>query len=81
MSAMWTFLKGVATEIEADILIGLLEQENIPVRKHYPGIGNLKASYGLLNGVELYVPDVLILQAKELIASIPTNDFEDSFED
>jgi hypothetical protein len=78
---MWAFLKGVATEIEADILIGLLEQENIPVKKHYPGIGNLKAAYGLLNGVELYVPDDLILQARELLASIPVNDFEDSSED
>ncbi len=66
---MWAFLINVTTEIEADILIGLLEQENIPSKKLYPGIGNLKATYGLMNGVEVYVPDNLILRAKDLLGS------------
>lgn len=66
---MWVFLTSVATEIEADILIGLLEQENFPAKKIYPGIGNLKATYGLMSGVEIYVPKDLIIQAKELLAS------------
>lgn len=65
---MWDLLISVTTEIEADILIGLLEQENIPSRKIYPGIGNLKASYGLMSGVDVYVPNQLILQAKELLS-------------
>lgn len=66
---MWIFLTSVATEIEADIVIGLLEQENIAVKKIYPGIGNLKATYGLMSGVEIYVPKDLILQAKDLLLS------------
>lgn len=64
---MWVFLTSVATEFEADILIGLLELENIPTKKIYPGIGNLKATYGLMSGVEIYVPKDLILLAKDLI--------------
>jgi hypothetical protein len=67
---MWSFLTSVATEIEADILLGLLDQEKIPVRKVYPGIGNLKATYGLLNGVELYVPESQLQLAKILLNSI-----------
>ena len=66
---MWVFLTSVATEIEADILLGLLEQENIPVRKVFPGIGNLKATYGLMSGVEVYVPEEQIRQAKILLNS------------
>jgi hypothetical protein len=67
--AMWVFLTSVTTEIEADILIGLLHQEGIPTRKIYPGIGNLKATYGLISGVEIYVPDAMRLKAKELLGS------------
>lgn len=66
---MWTFLINVTTDIEADILIGLLEQENIPAKKIYPGIGNLKATYGLMSGVDVYVPDNMILQAKDLLGA------------
>lgn len=66
---MWVFLSSVTTEIEADILIGLLEQENIPARKIYPGIGNLKATYGLISGVEIYVQNDHILQAKAILDS------------
>lgn len=73
----WTFLTSVRTEIEADILIGLLELDNIPIKKNYPGMGNLRASYGLINGVEIYVPKDLIFQAKEILSTIDKNDFED----
>jgi hypothetical protein len=66
---MWAFLISVTTDVEADILSGLLEQENIPAKKLYPGIGNLKATYGLISGVDVYVPDNLILQAKAILES------------
>lgn len=68
---MWSFLIGTGTEIEADILIALLEQENIPAQKHFPGIGNLKATYGLISGVGIYVPEHLLAQAQELIQAEP----------
>lgn len=77
--AMWVFLTSVSTEIEADILIGLLEQESFPTQKIYPGIGNLKATYGLMSGVDIYVPKDLLLQAKDLIvSSLEASSFSES---
>lgn len=67
--SMWGFLISVTTEVEADILIGLFEQENIPARKIYPGFGNLKATYGLISGVEIYVQSDYLLQAKAILDS------------
>lgn len=78
---MWAFLKSVASEIEADIIIALLGQENIPVKKHYPGIGNLKTTYGIMNGVDLYVPKNQLLQAKERLSLIPDPNSVEFFND
>lgn len=63
----WVLLANVTTEVEADIISGLLMDADIPIRKAYPGVGNLKAAYGLINGVEIYVPLELIEQAKAII--------------
>ncbi|MEL1135959.1 DUF2007 domain-containing protein [Desulfitobacterium sp. THU1] len=63
----WLFLTNVTTEIEADIVIALLEQAEIPAQKAFPGSGNLKATYGLINGVEIYVPEDWMEQAKEIL--------------
>lgn len=65
----WVYLTSVMTEVEADIVIGLLEQEHIPAQKAFPGIGNLKATYGLINGVEIYVPKEQAMQAKEILSA------------
>ena len=78
---MWTFLINVTTDIEADILIGLLEQENIPSKKIYPGIGNLKATYGLMSGVDVYVPNNKILQAKDLLGSPLEENLDFNYDD
>ncbi|MGE4274310.1 MAG: DUF2007 domain-containing protein [Desulfitobacterium sp.] len=66
----WLFLTNVTTEIEADIVIALLEQAEIPTRKAFPGSGNLKATYGLINGVEIYVPEDWMEQAKEILEAV-----------
>lgn len=65
----WAFLTCVITEVEADIVIGLLEQEHIPALKAFPGIGNLRATYGIINGVEIYVPKEQVRQAKEILST------------
>lgn len=67
--AHWVFLTNVLTEVEADIIFGLLEQEGIPAQKAYPGVGNLKAAYGLINGVEIYVPKDYVEQAKDILSA------------
>lgn len=47
----WSYPYGVTQEIEADIIIGLLNEESIPVIKQYPEAGGfLKKAYGLATG-------------------------------
>ena len=64
---MWALVTYVDSEFEADVVIGLLEQEGIPTKKAYPGISNLRDSYGLVKGVEIYVPEECSQLAKEII--------------
>lgn len=64
---MWALVTYVDSEFEANVVVGLLEQEGIPTKKTYPGISSLKESYGLVKGVEIYVPEECIQLAKELI--------------
>ena len=53
----WSYLCGVTQDLEADIIIGLLNEESIPTIKQYPEAGAfLKIAYGLTTGVDLYVP-------------------------
>lgn len=64
---MWTYLISVNSDIEADVIIGLLEEANIPTEKKDPG--GLKASYGIINGIEVWVPSELLEQAQELLTT------------
>lgn len=68
---MWCFLISVNSEIEADIINGLLEEAKIPTQKKYPG--GLKASYGIINGVEVWVPSDSLEQAQGLLTELPPN--------
>ncbi|HEY8909329.1 MAG TPA: hypothetical protein VIM51_03480 [Desulfosporosinus sp.] len=53
----WSYLCGVTQDLEADIIIGLLNEESITAIKQYPDAGAfLKIAYGLTTGVDLYVP-------------------------
>ncbi len=64
----WSYLWGVMHDYEADIIIGLLNEEGVPAIKHYPDAGAfLKIAYGLPTGVDLYVPTVLRQAALQLI--------------
>ncbi|AHF06885.1 putative signal transducing protein [Desulfitobacterium metallireducens] len=66
---MWSFLVSVNSEMEADIINGILEEANIPTQKKYPG--DLKASYGIINGVEVWVPSNSLELAQALLAALP----------
>jgi len=64
----WSYLWSVTQEIEADIIIGLLNEERIPGTKQYPEpAGFLKKAYGLSTGVDIYVPTDLREVALQLI--------------
>ena len=69
---MWSLLISVSTEVEADIIKGLLDQSEILVQKKYP-LGSLKDSYGIVNGVELWVPADDLDQARTLINPLIQN--------
>ena len=64
---MWALVTYVDSEFEADVVVGLLEQEGIPTKKAYPGISNFRDSYGLVKGVEIYVPEECRQLAKDII--------------
>lgn len=64
----WTYLCGVGQDLEADIIIGLLEAQNIPAFKRYPGAGEfMKIAYGLTSGVDIFVPGQYLDNAKDLL--------------
>lgn len=64
----WSYLCGVTKDLEADIIIGLLNEESIPAIKQYPDAGaSLKIAYGLTTDVELYVPTISLETALQLI--------------
>lgn len=75
----WSYLCGVSQEYEADIIIGLLNQESILAIKQYPDAGAfLKIAYGLTTGVDLYVPfgsrEAALQLIKESLSVPPDND-------
>ncbi|MDD2572956.1 MAG: DUF2007 domain-containing protein [Bacillota bacterium] len=64
----WEHLVFLYSEMEADIVRGLLETAGIPVIKTYKGMGVLHKVYtGKATGVDLYVPAERLVQAKELL--------------
>ncbi|NLZ90984.1 MAG: DUF2007 domain-containing protein [Clostridiales bacterium] len=64
----WEHLVFLYSEMEADIVIGLLETEGIPVIKTYKGMGVLHKVYtGKATGVDLFVPQRKLEQARKLL--------------
>ena len=64
----WAFLVNVFNDIEADIVLSLLESENIPARKHYPSGGIFsKTILGTVKNVDIYVHDEKLEFAKEVL--------------
>lgn len=77
----WSYLCGVAQDLEADIIIGLLNEDGIPVIKQYPEAGSfLKIAYGLTTGVDLYVPTDLGEAALQLIKDSLSTPIDNQYE-
>ena len=84
----WSYLFSVSQDFEADIIIGLLNEESILAIKQYPDAGAfLKITYGLTTNVDLYVPfgsrEVALQLIKESL-SVPLdndNDNDNEFEE
>ncbi len=66
----WTYLTDAFNEIEADIICGLLESENIPVKKEYNGpYPGLKVILGQESGFSIMVPAAYRQRARDLLAN------------
>ncbi|ODA42803.1 hypothetical protein DSBG_0421 [Desulfosporosinus sp. BG] len=80
----WSYLCGVTQDLEADIIIGLLNEDSIPAIKQYPEAGAfLKIAYGLTTGVDLYVPTDVREAALQLIQeslSVPIDNEDENEE-
>jgi len=64
----WVKLTCLSGEIEADILFGLLETNEIPAAKVYPGATQVMKVYmGTAIGVEVHVPEDRLQDAKEIL--------------
>lgn len=64
----WQHFLYIFNETEADIVMGLLETEGIPVLKMYKGMGIFHKVYtGKVTGVDLYVPREKLQQARQLL--------------
>ncbi|MFA5535654.1 MAG: DUF2007 domain-containing protein [Bacillota bacterium] len=67
----WALIKGILTDLEADIIAGLLETNEIPVLRKYPGMSGLTKVYmGSSFSVDLYVPSTRLQEARELLNQI-----------
>jgi|GEM_PF-4922010 len=81
MGGNWSYLQSVTQDIEADIIIGLLNEADIPTLKQYPEAGAfLKIAYGLTTGVDLYVPTSLYEAALQLIQESLYVPFDQDFD-
>ncbi|MDI6812374.1 MAG: DUF2007 domain-containing protein [Desulfitobacteriaceae bacterium] len=75
----WVCLREVGMDYEADIIVGLLEDNNISAVKHYPEAGEyLKLAYGMASGVRIYVPKEDYEQGKALLAESLLSEPEDT---
>ncbi len=64
----WVFLTEVFNEVEADIISGFLESEEIPVKKEYTGpFPGLKVIFGQESGFSLMVPEEHLKRAQKLL--------------
>jgi hypothetical protein len=78
MSTSWVLIREVAGELQAEILRGLLEANEIPVLLSQEGIGRV---YGLsvstLGRVEILVPSEFVEAAKSIMADYESGKLED----
>ncbi len=63
----WIFLTDAFNEIEADIICGVLETNDIPVKKEYPTYTGIKVIFGQAMNVSIMVPGQFYDRAKVLL--------------
>ena len=67
----WAFLMNCRDEIEAGMIIGVLEEEGIASQTKYRGSGDyLKIITGMGRDVDIYVPEDLVARAKEILSAL-----------
>lgn len=67
----WAFLQSTLNDIEADVITGVLETNEIPTMRKYPGSSSLAKVYlGSSFGVEIYVPAGQLEKARALLYQI-----------
>ena len=78
------YLCTTKSSFEADILESKLRSENIPCVKKYKGASNfLEIAMGSNSAfpIELYVPEPLLEDAKNVIVAVPLEECEDGYFD
>lgn len=75
MSGEWVFLVEAYNDVEADIILGLLESAGIPARKaDDPFTGAMRVIGGQAYEVRIMVPVNLLEQARALLRSAALED-------
>lgn len=73
----WTKLADALNEMEATMIIGLLENEGIPTRKKYSGINQyLKIVMGPVVALEIWVPADREEEARNIIEAFAANNHD-----
>ncbi len=70
----WTLLVNCADDFEADLIIGILKEEEIIAQKKYRGMGHAMKIYGGMGrDVDIYVPAEKMTEARQIL-----QDYKDS---
>ena len=68
-----SFLAMANDEMEAEIIISLLDSFSIPAVKQYAGMSGLMTIYlgggNSMGGIEIFVPEAMLQQAEEVLAN------------
>ena len=73
----WFFLTDAFNEVEADIICGVLETNEIPFKKEYPTFTGIKVIFGQATDVTIMVPRQYLERAKELLKEIVEEEEEE----
>jgi hypothetical protein len=78
----WVLVASIQAEVQAELLRGLLEAQEIPVLLSREGAGRaLGLSVGPLGEVNILVPDKFQAEAKKIIVQYETGVFENLEQD
>jgi hypothetical protein len=73
----WTFIVRVQGDLQAELLRGLLEAQEIPVLLSREGAGKAYGfTVGPLGGVDILVPDKFVQSAKSILKMYQGGEFE-----